>query len=205
MLRGPLGCLVGPSGRYNSLPQPWIPEGFSGIFPAVRRPSQHEARFDSAPALAPPSGRLFLSGRANSLVAHDPILRNVRSATTSIPHDQSAFVNGGLSPEPAIEACQRMCGAVIVTAKRFACINVSSAAVRDMRASSGFSLPAGGARSIAAAAWADQLLPLIAIRWTLAFASRDLGNVTVSTPFLNEADALSPSTSSSGIRRSKRP
>jgi hypothetical protein len=48
-------------------------------------------------------------------------------------------------------------------------------------------------------------LPFIAIRFTFCCAEGDFGSVTVRTPFLNEAATLSWSTSSTGIRRSKRP
>ncbi len=50
-----------------------------------------------------------------------------------------------------------------------------------------------------------QPLRLIAMRRTLFFASADFGTVMFRTPFLNVAEALSCSTSSSGIRLSKRP
>jgi hypothetical protein len=50
-----------------------------------------------------------------------------------------------------------------------------------------------------------QPLRLIAMRRTLLFASADFGTVTVSTPFLNAAEALSSSMSCSGMRRSNRP
>jgi hypothetical protein len=48
-------------------------------------------------------------------------------------------------------------------------------------------------------------LPLIAMRFTFDCACAAFGNVTVSTPFLKAADILSSSTSSTGMRRSKRP
>jgi hypothetical protein len=48
-------------------------------------------------------------------------------------------------------------------------------------------------------------LPLIAMRFTFDCACATFGNVTVSTPFLKAADILSSSTSSTGMRRSKRP
>jgi hypothetical protein len=51
----------------------------------------------------------------------------------------------------------------------------------------------------------NQLLLLIGMRRTLSFALLDFGSAIVSTPFLNEADAFSSSTPSSGIRRSNRP
>ena len=51
---------------------------------------------------------------------------------------------------------------------------------------------------------AGQPLRFISIRRTF-FASVDFGTVMVSTPFLNAAETLSSSTSSSGMRRSKRP
>jgi hypothetical protein len=48
-------------------------------------------------------------------------------------------------------------------------------------------------------------LPLIAIRFTFCCAAGDFGRVTVRTPLLKEAATLSWSTSSTGMRRSKRP
>jgi hypothetical protein len=48
-------------------------------------------------------------------------------------------------------------------------------------------------------------LPLTAMRFTFDCACGALGSVTVSTPFLNDADTLFSSTSSTGMRRSKRP
>jgi hypothetical protein len=48
-------------------------------------------------------------------------------------------------------------------------------------------------------------LPLTAIRFTFDCACGAFGMVTVKTPFLNAADTLSSSTSSTGILRSNRP
>lgn len=48
-------------------------------------------------------------------------------------------------------------------------------------------------------------LPLIAMRFTFCCAVCDFGSVTERTPFLNEADTLSCSTSSTGMRRSNCP
>jgi hypothetical protein len=48
-------------------------------------------------------------------------------------------------------------------------------------------------------------LLLIAMRLAFCCALADFGSVTVSTPFLNDALTLSSSTSSTGMRRSKRP
>jgi hypothetical protein len=62
-------------------------------------------------------------------------------------------------------------------------------------------VPVGRARRLLEAPSWDQL-PM-AMRLALDFAAGVLGMVTVSSPFLNVADTLSSSTSSTGMRRSK--